>query len=66
VGEEDVPGDLDLDVARAVVTSRVTSDASAAELVAHTRVLEGLRRTASANRGTAGSERAELKLDNWR
>jgi hypothetical protein len=43
VGEEDVPGDLDLDVTRAVVTNRVTSDAYAAELVAHTRVLEGLR-----------------------
>ncbi len=42
VGEEDVPGDLDLDVTRAVVTNRVTSDAYAAELVAHTRVLEGL------------------------
>ncbi len=40
VGE--VPGDLDLDVTRAVVTNRVTSDAYAAELVAHTRVLEGL------------------------
>ena len=38
VGEEDVPGDLDLDVTRAVVTNRVTSDAYAAELVAHTRV----------------------------
>ena len=43
VGEEDVPGDLDLDVSRAVVTSRVTGDAHAAELVAHTRVLEGMR-----------------------
>jgi len=43
VGEEDVPGDLDLDVSRAVVTSRVTGDANAAELVAHTRVLEGMR-----------------------
>jgi hypothetical protein len=43
VGEEDAPGHLDLDVTRAVVTNGVTSDAYAAELVAHTRVLEGLR-----------------------
>jgi hypothetical protein len=42
VGEEDVPRDLDLDVTRAVVTNRVTSDAYEAELVAHLRVLEGL------------------------
>ncbi len=35
VGEEDVPGDLDVDVTRAVVTNRVTSDAYAAEHVAH-------------------------------
>ena len=44
MGEEDVPGDLDLDVTRAVVTNRVTSDAHAPELVAHTRVLEGITR----------------------
>jgi hypothetical protein len=43
VGEEDVQRDLDLDVTWAVVTNRVTSDAHAAELVAHTRVLQGLR-----------------------
>jgi hypothetical protein len=30
VGEEDVPGDLDLDVTRVVVTNRDTSDAYAA------------------------------------
>jgi hypothetical protein len=39
VREEDVPGDLD----RAVVTNRVTSDAYAAELVAHSRMHEGFR-----------------------
>ena len=35
---------MDLDVSRAGVTSRVTSYAHAAELVAHTRVLEGIMR----------------------
>ncbi len=42
-GRTQVPGDLNLNVTRAVVTNRVTSDAYAAEVVAHTRMLEGLR-----------------------
>ena len=55
VGEEDVPGDLDLDVSRAVVTSRVTGDAHAAELQSSSRTLACSRECGTANINTKKS-----------